>query len=197
MLSPLKIPVATAVYTLLGVLLAKYWFDGIHWPMWLALIIAGAAALGVAPIARSQITSKPVVAMRAFETYSWINGLLAAIAACATVLVTVELSAIAGKDDPLKELITQATAALTTLIGGVVVATKDADETLGKRIAKEFESKFTVEGQPENGKVALKPDSAALLAVFSKYANGWTDWSRDNRTARVESLRDNLASDKA
>jgi len=196
MLAPLRVPVATALYALLGILLAKYWYDGVHWPMWTALGAVVALALGTAPTARSLITRRPLLALRVFETYSWINGLLAAVAACATVLVTVRLTEAAGGNDPVKELVTQASAALITLIGGVLVATKDVDETLGKRIAKEFQAKFTMRGQEQDGKVALKEGSAALLAVFTKYENGWTDWSGDNRTARITLLQDNLARDR-
>jgi hypothetical protein len=155
-----------------------------------------ALALGVAPIARSRITSNPVFALRTFEAYSWINGLLAAVAASATILVSVELTGIAGTASPQKELVTQVSTALTALIGGLVVATKDADETLGKRIAKEFQARFTLQGQPGAGKVALKAGSPSLLAVFTKYANGWTDWTADNRAARVQKLKANLAADR-
>ncbi|MGN9914694.1 hypothetical protein ACTMTJ_44915 [Phytohabitans sp. LJ34] len=196
MLAPLRVPLATALYALIGILLARYWYDGVHWPTWTTLGVAAALAFCAAPTARSQITRRPLLAMRIFETYSWINGLLAAVAACATVLVTVKLAAAGGDDDPLKELVTQASAALTTLIGGIVVATKDVDETLGKRIAKEFQAKFTVQGQEQEGKVTLERDSAALLAVFTKYENGWTDWSEDTRAARIKSLEDNLVTDR-
>jgi len=195
MLAPLIVPLATALYTLLGVLLAKFWYDNVYWPVVVALIVAVILAAAVAPVSRAFITSSPMAALRSFEAYSWINGLLAAVAASATVIVTVELAAVAGKDDPLKELVTQVSAALTALIGGMVVATKDADETLGKRIAKEFRAKFTMEGHPEAGKMTLKRDSPSLLAVFTNYSNSWTDWSADNREARIKSLRDNLATD--
>jgi hypothetical protein len=184
-LAPMKVPIATALYTLLGVLLAKYWYDGVYWLTVLVLAVALLLAIVVAPLARNFITRYPMAALGMFEGYSWINGLLAAVAACATVLVTVELSALAPEDDPVKELFTQVSAALTTLIGGVVVATKDTDETLGKGIAKEFQGKFTIEGNPKKGKVQLKPDSPSLLAVFTRYANDWTDWSRENRKARI------------
>ena len=197
MLAPLKVPVATALYTLVGLLLAKLWYDDRHWPLWIALAVAVALALAMAPLARAQITQRPLVALRVFETYSWINGLLAAVGACAAVLVTVGLSSVAGSDNPTKELVSQASAALTTLIGGLVVATKDADETLGRRIAKEFQGRFTMEGQPEQGKVALKRDSPSLLALFTKYENGWTDWSEDNRAARVQALAAHLPADRA
>ena len=110
--------------------------------------------------------------------------------------MTVSLTAAAGKDDPVKEVVTQVSAALTALISGLVVATKDADETLGKRIAKEFQARFTVVGQEEEGKTALKADSPSLLAVFTRYENGWTDWSKDNRDARVASLDEHLAADR-
>ena len=196
MLAPLKVPVATALYTLLGVLLAKLWYDDVHWPLWVSLVVVTALAVGTAPLARAEITRRPLVALRIFETYSWINGLLAAVAACTTVLVTIELSAVAGKDDPVKELVTQASAALTTLIGGIVVATKDADETLGRRIAKEFQARFTMAGQTGTGAVPLAPGSPSLLAVFTKYENGWTDWTADNRLARVTSLQEHLAADR-
>jgi hypothetical protein len=206
LLAPLKVPLATAAYTLVGLVLAKYWYDGVYWPTWVALLGAVALAVGIAPAARSLITRRPKAALRAFESYAWLNGLLAAVATCATVLVTVKLSAVAGEKDPVKELITQASTALTALIGGVVVATKDQDETLGKWIAKEFQAKFTVRGQEAQGQgpqaqdvpglVTLKPDSASLIALHTKYENGWTDWSKDNRVARVECLHDNLAADR-
>jgi predicted lysophospholipase L1 biosynthesis ABC-type transport system permease subunit len=198
MLEPLKVPLATALYTLLGLLLATFWYDDVHWPLWTAVAAAIVLALGVAPIARAQITRKPVIALRVFEAYGWINGLVAAVATCTTVLVSVELGALGGKDDPVKELVTQVTTALTSLIGGIVVATKDADATLGRRIAREFQSRFTLEGQPDPGdKLALKRGSPSLLAVFTKYENGWTDWSEDNRAARIRSLDENLAADRA
>ncbi len=205
LLAPLKAPLATAVYTLVGVLLAKYWYDGLYWPTWVALAVAIALAVGIAPAARSLITRRPQTALRAFESYAWINGLLAAVAVCTTVLVTVELTALAGKEDPLKELVTQASTALTALIGGIVVATKDEDEALGKWIAKEFQAKFTMRGQvamgPEeertvNGTVPLNPESKSLIAVYTKYSHGWTDWSKDNRVARIKSLQENLATDR-
>jgi hypothetical protein len=196
MLAPLKVPLATAVFTLLGVLLAKYWYDDVHWPLWLALVVVLLLALGMTPAARSQITTNPLRALRLFETYSWINGLLAAVASCATVLVTIELTALAGDENPVKQLVTSASAALTALISGVVVATKDIDETLGKRIAKEFQKKFTMPGSAKEGEVVLSAGSKSLIAVFTRYENGWTDWSADNREARVKSLAANLASDR-
>jgi|tagenome__1003787_1003787.scaffolds.fasta_scaffold20817796_3 hypothetical protein len=196
MLAPLKVPLATVVYTALGILLAKFWYDGAPWATLVALFVAAALALSTAPLARQLITSKPSLSLDLFESYSWITGLLTAVATAATVLVTVELAAVAGKEDPLKELVTQASAALTALIGGVVVATKDVDESLGKWIAKEFQLRFTMEGQEPGEKVVLKKDSPSLLAVFTKYENGWTDWSKDNRAARVKSLEENLSNDK-
>lgn len=197
MLAPLKVPLATAVYTLVGILLASWWFAEVYWPVWLAAALAVALAFGLAPLGRRLVTTRPRQALRVFESYAWVNGLLTAVATSATVLVTVSLTAAAGTDDPIKELVTQASAAITALIGGVVVATKDADETLGTRIAKEFQACFTVVGQEEPGKVALRPESPSLLAVFTKYANGWTDWSKDNREARVAALSDHLAADRA
>jgi len=181
MLAPLRLPLATVVFTALGLLLAKLWYDGNQWATGIALAIAAALALSIAPVARGFITSKPARSLALFESYSWVNGLLTAVATAATVLVTVQLTAVAGKDDPLKELVTQTCAALTALIGGIVVATKDVDESLGKWIAKEFQSRFTMEGQDPGGKVVLKRDSPSLLAIFTKYENGWTDWSKDNR----------------
>lgn len=196
MLAPLRVPLATAAYTLVGVLLATFWFDGVRWPVWGTAVLAILLALALTPVARSLITSRPLAALRVFESYSWVNGLLTAVATSVTVLVTVSLTAAAGKDDPVKEVVTQVSAALTALISGLVVATKDADETLGKRIAKEFQAKFTVVGQEEEGKTALKADSPSLLAVFTRYENGWTDWSKDNRDARVASLDEHLAADR-
>lgn len=196
MLAPLKVPVASAAYTLIGLLLAKYWYDGVYWPTWLTLAVALALAFGIAPIARRFITTKPTLALRAFESYGWINGLLSAVAACVAVLVTVKLTAVAGKDDPVKQLVTQASTALTALIGGIVVATKDTDDKLGKWIAREFQAKFTRAGKGEPGKVALKAGSESEVAVFTRYANHWTDWSEDNRAARVKALNEHLAADR-
>lgn len=197
MLAPLKVPFATAVYAIAGLVLAKFWFDAIYWPTLAAALSAIALMLGLAPVGRNYIPSKPRRALAFFEAYWWVNGLATAVLTCAAVLATVELTGLAGTEDPTKELVTQSSAALTALIGGVVVATKDADETFGKRIAKEFQARFTMEGQEEEGKVTLRRESPSLIAVFTRYENGWTDWSEVNRGERVESLQQNLHRDRA
>ena len=45
--------------------------------------------------------------------------------------------------------------------------------------------------------MALQPGSQSEVAVFTRYANHWTDWSQDNRAARVKVSNDNLATDRA
>lgn len=198
MLAPLRAPLVTALYSAVGVLLAKTWYDGSRWPSLLVLLVSLALALGLAPLARRNITTNPRSALRLFESYSWVNGLLAAVLAALTIVVTIEFASVAGKVDPQKELVTQLSAAITSLLGGLLVATKDEDESLGKRIAKEFQARFTMAGQTKNaeGKVPLKKGSPSLIAVFTNYDYGWTDWSSANRRERVEELQKNLAADR-
>lgn len=211
MLAPLKAPAITAAYTLVGLLLTRWWFDGHYWPAILLLVVSTVLALAIWPIGSALITRQPLRALTLFESYAWVNGLLAAAAVCVSSLAAITLGGIAPGEDPLKSLIGQAGTALTTLVAGIFVAAKDADETLGKRIGNEFKSRFTMEGQvlsqerrskeppavlrrwADEAKRELSP---SLIAVFAEYANGWTDWSEDNRRARVKSLAANLDKDK-
>lgn len=199
MLAPLKDPLVSVLYTLLGLLLAKWWFDGLIWPALVLLGLCLVFTLALSPAADSQIVVNPKRALRILEAYAWVNGLLAASAVCVTTLVMVTGNGLAGKEDPTMTLIKAVATALTTLIGGVFVATKDADDTVGKRIAKQFQEKFTMEGQEddegEESKVVLKKGSESILALFTRYAYGWTDWTEDNRRARIDSLATHLAGD--
>lgn len=197
MLAPMKVPFATAVYAITGLLLAQYWYDGMYWPTLVAAILTIVLMFGLTPLARRYIATRPVRALKFFEAYWWVNGLATAVLTCGGVLVAVQFTKLGGEGDPTKELFAQASAALTALIGGVVVATKDADESLGKRIAKEFQARFTMEGQNEKGKVTLHRESPSLIAVFTRYENGWTDWSESNRYERAQSLQDHLDRDRA
>ena len=133
MFASLRVPVATAVYTLVGVLLAKYWFR--RHPLADLARPGGGRRGGIRESPRSpagSLRSKPMLALRTFESYWWINGLLAAVAACVSVLVAVKFTGGGRQGGPGEELVGQMSAALTTLIGGIVVATKDTDDKLGK-----------------------------------------------------------------
>jgi hypothetical protein len=196
MLGSLRVLLLTATYTIVGVGLAWLWYRGQYGLVGALALIALLLAAAVAPLARRLITTQPMLALHVFEAYSWVNGLLAAVVTSTTVVVTIEFAKVTPAADPDKELLKQVGAAIIALIGGLVVATKDVDATLGKHIEKEFQAKFTLEGAPAPGKVGLKKKSKSLIAVFTRYANNWTDWSKDNRHARVLTLQENLVKDR-
>ncbi|MCW2805972.1 MAG: hypothetical protein QOF52_333 [Propionibacteriaceae bacterium] len=186
MIDALRIPVLTAIYSLIGVGLAALWYSGMR-EVALGLGVAAlivAVVLGV--VADRLITSKPKISLFLYEYRALAIGILSAVASCFTVLITIYFTELAGSLDPQKTLLSTLSSSLTALIAGLFVSAKDTDEVLGKFIASKFQARFRAEGETlSEGQVALPPDSDALRAVFAAYSYGWTDWSRDIRHERI------------
>src|SRR5262245_55214607 len=90
-ISPLRVPLLTAVLSVLGLCLAVW---GHNWGQWGVGIVAAAAvpaAIVVPKIANQKITTKPRLALRIFESLSIVSGFLSAVMACLTVLGAVAL----------------------------------------------------------------------------------------------------------
>lgn len=186
MIGPIRTPLLTAVYALIGVGAAVLWIRfGLWWFVILATVCAMAAAVAIERLADKNVTAMPTMALSLYEARAGVVGVVSALVGGLVVLVTLWAAELAGSSDPDKTLVTTATAALTSLISGVFVSVKDTDEAVGKHVRDEFRTRFE-----EDARIPKQSD--VEKAIYTDYEGGWTDWSRANRKKRIEKVQEYL-----
>lgn len=183
MISPLRTPLLSAAYALIGVGVATLWIRfGLWWVVLLLTVLAAAAAAIAERTADASVVTKPMRALRLYEAQSAIVGVVSAFAGGLVVVITLWAATIAGTADPEKTLITTASAAVTALVSGIFVTVKETDETLGSHVRDEFRERFKTDTR-------IPRRSPTEKAIYSDVEADWSDWSRAIRKKRVQNVQ--------
>lgn len=179
MVGPIRTPLLTAIYALIGAGAAALW---VAVPFgWLAVLIVTGIAVGVAVrlerSADSKVTSQPTAARQYYEAKAVVIGLVSALAGGLAVLITIWAATwFADVPTDQEKLIAAVSAALTSLISGVFVSVKETDEAVGNHVRNEFRERWKSRNLPQE----------VAWAIFSDNEQGYVTWSKEGRKLRVD-----------
>jgi hypothetical protein len=192
--SPLRIPLQALGIALAGVGLAWLWFNDLWWVGLLS--VAGAGLIGWASdkIGAAQLPERPVSAVYSLQGWLLIPLALAAIAAAAVVIVTVELTLPDDTPTDTKELVGAVSTGITTFLTAVFIswASDDQNSTLAEHIMDAFHGRYTDPRTPKPGAHVFRNDSRGLLSVFEPEYLGVEGWGWPARLTRARAIAKEL-----
>jgi hypothetical protein len=184
---PLLVPARASLSALLGLWVAREWYDGSRW--WWPLLAAAvliAAAYILDAAGRRQLPARPVAAVALMEF--WVAAPLCwtALASAAVIIIGVELNA-DPKAPTADQQMTKALAAAMTsfLSAGFIAWAGDQNKSpVAQRIQQAFEKAYK----------NVTMSEAAERLVYSDAVQGIEGWSASARAARAAKLQQALRS---
>lgn len=195
---PLRVPALALLVGLGGVGLALLYFKD----RWLLALLSVAVLIIVAGIldgaGHAALPDSPEVAHHLLGAWVLIPIGLAALAAAAVVVVTVELT-LPETPKPTtetKELVSAVSAGITSfLTAGFIAWTEDdKDSTLADHVKEAFQAKYTRPDAPKKGAHVFLADSAGERWVFGESFGGAEGWGGKARRKRAAGIATELRS---
>ena len=195
LLQPLRIPIRALLIALAGVGLAWLWFNDLWW-VGLGAVLAAVAVGGVVnAIGLAQLPGQPVRALYLLQSWLLIPLALAALAAAAVVVVTIELTLPDKTPSETKELVGGISAGITTFLTAAFISwtSDEKDSALADHIEEKFKARYTRTGEPKAGAHEFEPESDGDLLVQSPAYGGADGWGWPARLTRARGIAKELA----
>lgn len=205
-LEPLRAPVTALVASLAAALLAWAWFNDHRGPAVagaVILVLAGWTCLSVGDLL---LPGHPVAAVRVMNWTALAYVAILAVAGAAAIVVTVALAVGDDASDQVKEMWSAVTAAVTTFLGAIVVASDKSDSAVGDAVKARFYAHYGRDDDDhtpvgsryvddtEQGRRLFPADSDGVNAL---YGEGWGNilgWDSDARLDRAKAIAKYMSS---
>ena len=194
-LDPLRVPLQALVVAMGGVGLSWLWFHDHRLTAGIAIVVVLLLGAAIDSFGNRCLPRYPVFARHLLEGWILIPLALAATAAAAIVVVTVELTVPDGTPTDTKELLGSASTGITAFLTAAFVswASDDDASSLADHIKARFQGHY-VRTQTQNDQHVFKEESTGERWVYSESYGGIDGWGRRARKVRAKGIKAELES---